>query len=156
MADEMRISREERGPSPAYNNALAAALEAQFQRASLEAQLTSALAARQEAIGKLQTLPSSAAEYTYLEGQLKLRTSIYEQIAKQYETSRVNAASAMPRFTVLDAAIPPRRAASPSARQNVLLAVMVGLALGIVLAFWLEGQQARTRARAQVEPTEQA
>jgi len=153
MADEMRVAREDLGPSPAYNTALTAALDAQLQRASLEAQLSSALTARQEAIGELQTLPSSAAQYTYLEGQLELRTSVYEQIAKQYETSRVSAASAMPKFTVLDAAVPPRRPNGPSARQNAMLALMAGLALGVILAFWREGREAHRRAQA--EPPEE-
>lgn len=152
ISEEMRVSREERGPSPAYNTALSAALQAQLDRAALEAQLASALKARQAAIGELQTLPSNAAEYSYLEGQLKLRTSIYEQIAKQYETSRVSAASAMPKFTVLDAAIPPRRPNGPSTRQNVLLAVMAGLALGIILACWREGQRTGSPEQAQGEP----
>lgn len=156
MLDEMRVSREDLGPSPAYNAALTAALDAQLERATLEAQLASALGARQEAIGELQTLPSSAAQYTYLEGQLTLRTSIYEQIAKQYETSRVSAASAMPKFTVLDPAIPPRRPNGPSARQNAMLAVMAGLALGVIVAFWREGREARRRARAEAEPPAEA
>lgn len=154
LAEEMRVSREDLGPSAGYNTALSAALTTQLERSGLEAQLTSALAARQQAIGELQTLPSSAAQYTYLEGQLTLRTSIYEQIAKQYETSRVSAASAMPKFTVLDPAIPPRRPNGPSARQNAMLAVMAGLALGVIVAFWREGREARRRAQA--EPTAEA
>ncbi|MGD9498721.1 MAG: GumC family protein [Armatimonadota bacterium] len=156
LADEMRVSREDLGPSPGYNTALSAALSTQLERSGLEAQLASALAARQEAIGELQTLPSSAAQYTYLEGQLELRKSIYEQVAKQYEASRVGAASAMPKFTVLDAAIPPLRANGPSTRENTILALMAGLALGVILAFWREGQEARRRAQAEVESAAEA
>ncbi|MGD9496675.1 MAG: GumC family protein [Armatimonadota bacterium] len=141
---EMRTSAQQKTVSGAYQSLVDEAVTAQLRRASLEAQLGAVREAQVAAINEMQSIPASSARYQELERQLRVKAGVYEQLARQYEASRVEAAAAMPDFTVLDYAVPAERASGPSLRNSLAIALVVSVVLSTIIAFWREGCSANS------------
>ena len=63
---------------------------------------------------------------------------VYEFLSQQYELARIEEAKDSIDFVVIDKAIPPEKKTKPKRMQNVMLAGIISLFIGIFIAFFLE------------------
>lgn len=74
-------------------------------------------------------------ERARLQRQIDIHQQVYLTLARELETARIEEVNDMPVLTVIDAAVPPRRSASPRRVFLVVTAWAVGLVLvGLVVA----------------------
>lgn len=94
-----------------------------------------------ESIGAFITLseaPSIGLQYARLKRDALVQQKIFELLTQQYELAKIEEAKDDLTFQVIDQAIPPEKRIKPKRTQNVLLAGVVSLFLGIFLVFFLE------------------
>ena len=91
------------------------------------------------------TVPTLVLDYGRLVRELKVQEAVYTLLTSQYEQAKLAEARDTPTVQVLDPAIPAERKSRPVIRQNMMLAGVLALAVGIALAFLLEYRE-RTRA----------
>jgi len=84
------------------------------------------------------TVPSLALEYGRLMRELKVQETLYTLLTSQLEQAKLTEARDTPTVQVLDPAIPAEKKSKPSIRLNMLIAGVLALFLGILLAFFLE------------------
>ncbi len=94
------------------------------------------------------TVPGLALDYGRLLRELKVQETLYALLTSQYEQAKLSEARDTPTVQVLDSAIPAEEKSKPSIRQNVMMAGVSGLLLGVFLAFFLE-YLAQQRAQVQ-------
>lgn len=78
--------------------------------------------------------PSLALDFLRLIRQVKVEETVYGMLIGMLEQARIAEAKDIPTIQVLDMAVPPSRKARPKTLQNVLVAAVVSLVLGIFLA----------------------
>jgi tyrosine-protein kinase Etk/Wzc len=93
------------------------------------------------------TVPALALEYGRLMRELKVQETLYTLLTSQYEQAKLAEARDTPTVQVLDPAVPAEKKSKPSIRLNVMIAGVLGLFLGIFLAFLLNYLE---RVRSQV------
>ncbi len=96
---------------------------------------------RNESIGaffSLSEAPSIGLQYARLQRDALVQQKIFELLTQQYELAKIEEAKDDLTFQVIDPAIPPEKRIKPKRTQNVLLAGVVSLFLGIFLVFFLE------------------
>jgi tyrosine-protein kinase Etk/Wzc len=94
-----------------------------------------------ESIGAFITLseaPSIGLQYARLKRDALIQQKIFELLTQQYELAKIEEAKDDITFQIIDPAIPPEKRIKPKRTQNVLLAGVVSLFLGIFLVFFLE------------------
>ena len=91
------------------------------------------------------TVPSLSLDYGRLVRELKVQETVYTLLTSQYEQAKLAEARDTPTVQVLDPAIPAERKSRPSIRQNMMIAGVLALTLGIALALFLEYRE-RMRA----------
>lgn len=94
-----------------------------------------------ESIGAFITLseaPSIGLQYARLKRDALIQQKTFELLTQQYELAKIEEAKDDITFQVIDPAIPPEMRIKPKRTQNVLLAGVVSLFLGIFLVFFLE------------------
>ncbi len=94
-----------------------------------------------ESIGAFITLseaPSIGLQYARLKRDALIQQKTFELLTQQYELAKIEEAKDDITFQVIDPAIPPEKRIKPKRTQNVLLAGVVSLFLGIFLVFFLE------------------
>ena len=82
--------------------------------------------------------PEQRTEYSRLQRDVQIRSSLLSTVLNQYEISRVEAKKEAPEIEVLSYAEPPEIGAGTSTRTALMLGGTVGLFLSIFLAFILE------------------
>lgn len=92
------------------------------------------------------SVPGLALDYGRLMRELKVQETVYTLLTSQYEQAKLAEARDTPTVQVLDPAIPAERKSRPVIRQNMMIAGMLALFIGIFLAFLLEYLE---RSRAQ-------
>jgi len=96
---------------------------------------------RNESIGaffSLSEAPSIGLQYARLQRDVLVQQKIFELLTQQYELAKIEEAKDDLTFQVIDPAIPLEKRIKPKRTQNVLLAGVVSLFLGIFLVFFLE------------------
>ena len=83
-------------------------------------------------------------EYSRLNREVMLRQEVYQTLTKAYEEARIAEVRDTPVLTVIDSAIAPVKASGPRRILGSVVALIVGTALGVGLAYLAA---ARTRAR---------
>ncbi len=94
-----------------------------------------------ESIGAFITLseaPSIGLQYARLKRDALIQQKVFELLTQQYELAKIEEAKDDITFQVIDPAIPPEKRIKPKRTQNVLLAGVVSLFLGLFLVFFLE------------------
>lgn len=94
-----------------------------------------------ESIGAMITLsdaPGLGLGYARLKRDALIQQKVFELLTQQYELSKIEEAKDDITFQVIDEAIPPEKRFKPKRTQNVLLAGVVSIFLGILLVFFLE------------------
>jgi uncharacterized protein involved in exopolysaccharide biosynthesis len=82
--------------------------------------------------------PEQRTEYSRLQRDVQIRSSLLSTVLNQYEISRVEAKKEAPEIEVLSFAEPPEIGAGTSKRKALMLGGAVGLFLSVFLAFFLE------------------
>ncbi|MES3025464.1 MAG: Wzz/FepE/Etk N-terminal domain-containing protein [Pseudomonadota bacterium] len=89
-------------------------------------------------------LPAVGVEYQRSLRMIKYRESVFELLAKQYESAKIDEAKDTSLIQLLDKAVPPERRSKPKRSLLTLVGALFGGALGVFLAFVLEAY-ARSR-----------
>ena len=87
---------------------------------------------------KMDTLPDKSLQLARLERAKKLNENIYLMMKQKYEESRITKAGQIGKIRIIDQALPPQFPVSPKKKMNLLLAVLIGLGMGVGIAFFLE------------------
>jgi len=95
--------------------------------------------------------PRTSLNFLEVMRTFKYREGIYEILAKQYETARLDEAKDAPMIQVLDKAVPPEKKSKPNRRPAVMLSALAGFIAAILLAFFREAVK---RARANPDNVE--
>jgi uncharacterized protein involved in exopolysaccharide biosynthesis len=82
--------------------------------------------------------PEQRTEYSRVQREVQIRSSLLTTILNQYEIARVEAKKEAPQIEVLSQAEPPEFGSGTSKRKALMLGGAVGLFLSIFLAFFLE------------------
>ena len=87
---------------------------------------------------KLEALPDKNVQLARLERNRKVDENLYMMMREKYEESRITQAGQIGKVRILDKAVPPRSQISPKKKLNLLLGFLIGLGLGIGIAFFRE------------------
>jgi uncharacterized protein involved in exopolysaccharide biosynthesis len=79
--------------------------------------------------------PLLAFEYNRLSRQVQLRQEVYETLTKAHEEARIAEVRDTPVLTVIDSAVTPVRPSGPRRILGTVVALIVGSALGVLLAY---------------------
>jgi len=102
-----------------------------------------------EANRSYRTSPALMVEADRLEREVELKNDVFVTLNKAYEEARIAEVRDTPVLTVIDSAIAPVRRTSPRPVLGAMIALVLGTALGIVLAYV---RAARTRAPRTLTP----
>ena len=86
---------------------------------------------------RLNTLPILTLQYARLERDLKLNENLYLTMKQKYEESRITEAGQLGKVRILDPALVAKKI-KPNKKLNVLVGLLLGVGLGISLAFFRE------------------
>jgi tyrosine-protein kinase Etk/Wzc len=84
------------------------------------------------------SVPTLALDYGRLLREVKVQETLYTLLTSHYEQAKIAEAKDTPTVQVLDPAIPAERRSKPSIRLNMMIAGLVGVFVGIFLAFVFE------------------
>jgi uncharacterized protein involved in exopolysaccharide biosynthesis len=87
---------------------------------------------------QLEFSPQLLFERNRLERQVTLRQEVYQTLRREYEIARIEEVNDTPVLTVVDPAVAPATPSSPRRVRMAFVAGVLGLLLGIALAFLLE------------------
>lgn len=79
--------------------------------------------------------PEAGLEYAQRLRELKYRETLFEILAKQYESARIDEAKQAPIIQIVDQAVAPDKRASPSLRTYVMVGILLGGVSGLTIAF---------------------
>ena len=82
--------------------------------------------------------PEQRTDYSRLQRDVQIRSSLLSTVLNQYEISRVEAKKGAPEIEVLSYAEPPEIGAGASKRKALMFGGAIGLFLSVFLAFFLE------------------
>jgi uncharacterized protein involved in exopolysaccharide biosynthesis len=82
--------------------------------------------------------PQLLFERNRLERQVTLRQEVYQTLRREYEIARIEEVNDTPVLTVVDPAVPPAYPSSPRPVRMAFVAGVLGLLLGVSLAFLLQ------------------
>ena len=113
------------------------------------------LANTEQRVAQLQAdvgdLPARAAEFTRLKQHVDQVQNIFDMLAEQYYEAQIGESIEMGDVEIVDSAPVPIRPDPSNARRNTLLATILGLVLGMGLAFSAEHFDPRLRDAGRVE-----
>jgi uncharacterized protein involved in exopolysaccharide biosynthesis len=87
---------------------------------------------------QFETSPQLLFEHQRLQRQVDLRQEVYQTLRREYEVARIEEVNDTPVLTVVDPAVPPAEPSSPRRIRMSLVAAVLGLLLGVTLAFLRE------------------
>ena len=88
--------------------------------------------------GQIRKLPNVERDLAHLTRVSKVNSDIYTFLLQKHEEASIARASTISNINIVDLAITPQSPIKPDKRKNLLLGLIVGLALGIGLAFFQE------------------
>ena len=100
----------------------------------------------------ISTMPESEVAFVRATRELKYQESLYEQLMKQFEASRLDEARDAPIIQVIEPARTPLRKFGPRRLRDIRIAFGVGLLLGMVIVFlrrWMRNFSPETRTKLQ-------
>jgi len=87
---------------------------------------------------KLGELPARETELVRLSRELRLNEDIYTTLNRQYEEAKIALSAVVSFVSVVNRAVPPDAPASSGKTVNFVIGSLLGLFLGIVIAFFIE------------------
>lgn len=82
--------------------------------------------------------PSLVLDYMRLSRQVKVEEAVYGMLVGMLEQAKIMEVRDVPTIQVLDPAVPPEHRSRPKTLENIKVAGILSLILGVVLAFFLE------------------
>lgn len=125
--------------------------DASQKRVFFEQQMKQAKDKLTDAEIHLDKTPNTSLYYLDAVRDLKYQEAIWEILAKQFESAKLDEAKDFPLIQVLDKAIPPEKKSKPKRSLIVILALLVAFFLAVIWAFIREAMQ---RAKEQPEQAE--
>jgi succinoglycan biosynthesis transport protein ExoP len=98
----------------------------------------------------LDAFAASLAEYDRRQRDVEALKQLYTTLQQKQKEAALSAALSKMDIAVLDAATPPLEPVRPRPKRDIALAVVVGLLLGIALAFLLESSNTKVRTPEEV------
>lgn len=120
--------------------------------AARESKRKSASKVSQKVYPMFEEAPSLAFEFLRLTRRQKVEEAVYGMLVGMLESAKLAEMRDVPTVYPLDAAVPPEFKSRPKVMQNVLMATVISLVSGILLAFaivYLEHVKAQDMARKQ-------
>jgi tyrosine-protein kinase Etk/Wzc len=116
-------------------------IQAQQELDSMKAQLTRLGGSAEDTIGAgfivpKGKVPEAALEYLRKLRDVKYYETIFEILARQFEVAKLDEAKEGSIIQVVDSAVPPDRKSSPHRGLIVIFSTLLGLLLGITIAFF--------------------
>ena len=99
----------------------------------------------------LTEAPEIKFQYNSLQREAFVQNKLFTLLAQQLEQAKIDEARDETAFQVLDRAIPPERKSKPARALTVVLAMLVSLFAGVMLAFVREYADATVHTKEQVE-----
>ncbi|RLB76483.1 MAG: protein tyrosine kinase [Deltaproteobacteria bacterium] len=87
---------------------------------------------------QLKQLPEAERQLAQLIRQVQVNAEIYTFLLQKHEEARILRASTMGNIDIIDPAITPDKPIKPNKKKNLLLGIIVGLMLGVGVAFFRE------------------
>ncbi|MCK4501887.1 MAG: polysaccharide biosynthesis tyrosine autokinase, partial [Desulfuromonadales bacterium] len=87
---------------------------------------------------QLKQLPAAERQLVHLVRQAKVNADIYTFLLQKFEEARILRASTMSNIDIIDPAIAADKPIKPQKKKNLLLGLIVGIMMGVGLAFFLE------------------
>jgi tyrosine-protein kinase Etk/Wzc len=87
---------------------------------------------------ELNRLPKRSLEYARLDREKQVNEKYYMLLNSKYQESRIAEASRISNVRIVDPALPPRKPVKPKKKMNLLLGAILGLGLGVGIAFLRE------------------
>lgn len=120
--------------------------DASQKRVFFEQQMKQAKDKVTDAEIRLDKIPNTSLQYADAVRDLKYQEAIWEILAKQFATAKLDEAMDFPLIQVLDKAIPPEKKSKPKRALTVILATLVALFFAVIWAFVSEAiQRAKER-----------
>jgi capsular exopolysaccharide synthesis family protein len=94
---------------------------------------------------KMELLPETSLQLARLERDRELNEKIYSMLMERYEETQILAAGKMGSVHIIDRATNPHSPIKPNKRMNILLAIIIGLLLGVGFSFLLFLLDSRVR-----------
>ena len=110
-------------------------LQMETQQQSLEAKSHALKKVVDEYTGKLTQLPEKSLRLAQLERDVQVNREIYTMLRQKFEEAKIKATGLGGNIVVLDRGQPPLEPVYPRKRMNLILAALVGLFIGLCLAF---------------------
>jgi capsular exopolysaccharide synthesis family protein len=131
-------------PEPPVSETRLAELQAEYNGLlSREKALAQALDASKAAA---RNLSRTAVRYSLLKQEVDLNQETYNLLSTRLNDARLSSQIRNPSVMVLDRAEPPRSPVEPQPARNLVVAVMLGLVLGVGLALLLENLDRRVKS----------
>jgi chain length determinant protein EpsF len=118
------------------------------QQAEREAELKNALAAQRT---RVLNLKDSRNEVNMLARDVETAQRMYDAAMQRYVVNKVDSQARQTNIAVLTPAVAPTEAKSPKIALNLLLALAVGMMLGLSVVYMMETVDARVRSRGDLE-----
>lgn len=106
---------------------------------------------RPQGFPALEEAPEIKLQYARLQREATIQNKLFTLLMQQLEQAKIEEVRDETAFQVLDAAIPSDKRVKPKRRQNLSLGLVVGVFLGMCLAFVREYQDPTIRTQEQVE-----
>ena len=90
------------------------------------------------ALISLSDAPAAGLGYARLKRDALIQEKVFELLTQQYELAKIEETKDDITFQVIDPAITPEKRIKPKRTQNVMIAGVVSLFLGVFLVFFLE------------------
>ncbi|RLB69953.1 MAG: protein tyrosine kinase, partial [Deltaproteobacteria bacterium] len=87
---------------------------------------------------QLKQLPEAERQLLQLTRETQVNVGIYTFLLQKYEEARILRASTLSNIDIVDSAITPDKPIKPNKKKNLLLGIIVGLMLGVGVAFFRE------------------
>ena len=129
--ERLKTGATKQNPNVQQQEAALAKLRAERQR--LESQ--NAESSRNALLMPTSVMPEVGLEYTRKLREVRYREALYEVMARQYESARLDEAKESPLILVVDDAVPPERKFAPNKRLYILIGLILGGMAGVFIVF---------------------
>ena len=122
-------------PFKSNQDIVANILKLETQKISLNARVKEYKKLNDYYLSQLETLPRQNIDFIRLKRTQQVNEKLYIMMKEKYEESRISEASKIGSIYVIDKAIPNIDPIKPKKKMNVLIGAILGLGLGIAIAF---------------------